>query len=74
EKVLEKVVYKQIIEYIDANNILSDAQCGFQEGNSCEMALQLLLFEWLKNIEENKYVVIIFLDFKRAFETICRKL
>lgn len=33
-------VHKQIIKYIEKNNILSEFQAGFRSDNSCECALQ----------------------------------
>ncbi|RWR98484.1 rna-directed dna polymerase from mobile element jockey-like protein, partial [Dinothrombium tinctorium] len=74
EKALERVVYKQVLEHFEENNLLVAEQSGFRKGNSCESSIQLLLHEWLNNIEDNKIILTIFLDFTRAFETIDRKI
>lgn len=74
EKLLELVVNEQIVEWIETNKILTKYQAGFRKNNSCESALQSILYNW-KNALENKLVIgVVFLDFKRAFETIDRQL
>jgi ribosomal protein S4 len=72
EKVLEIVLQKQIVQYLDENSILYELQSGFRENHSCESAIQYILGEWRKAAEEGKVTIAVFLDFKRAFETIDR--
>jgi len=72
EKILETVVYKQLIKYLDDNNILVPEQSGFRESHSCETALQCVLNEWKLNCDNQQKTGVAFLDFKRAFETIDR--
>lgn len=74
EKLLELVVNKQIVEYVETNNLLTKYQAGFRKQNSCESALQTVLSKW-KNALNNKQIVgVVFIDFRRAFETINRDL
>ena len=74
EKILEKVVYLQFLDFIIKNKILSRYQSGFREGFSCESALQYVINEWKEAKDERKMTGLIFLDLKRAFETIDRKI
>lgn len=74
EKLLELCVNEQILEYIETNNILSEFQAGFRAKNSCESALQSVLFNWKEALDDGKMIGVVFLDFKRAFETINRHL
>ena len=74
EAVLERVVKTQLINHILNNNILVDQQSGFREFHSCETALNLMLDNWKSEIDNKKVVVAVFLDFKRAFETIDREI
>lgn len=74
EKIIEKVVYKQLSEFINNNNILIETQSGFRQGHSCESALQLTLSTWKQAVDKNQYTVAVFLDFQRAFETINRSI
>lgn len=72
EKVLELAVYYQILDHFNNNQILISNQSGFRQQHSCETALQLTLTKIKYDIDNNKYVLAVFLDLKRAFETIDR--
>ena len=74
EKVLEMVVKNQLNTYLDQYKIIIDVQSGFREKYSCETALQSTLIRWRENMDNSEMVGVVFLDFKRAFETINRKL
>lgn len=49
---------------------MSDVQSGFREAYSCETAINNVLNEWKVALEKGETTIAIFLDFKRAFETI----
>lgn len=70
EKVLEIVVKIQLESFVNNNNILIDNQSGYRGHHSCESSLNLVLAEWKKEINERKIIIALFIDFKRAFETI----
>lgn len=72
EKIIEKIVFKQLMEHVNKNNILTKYQSAFRKGYSCETALHCLLNEWKGKIDQNMMTMIIFLDLSRAFETIDR--
>lgn len=74
EKILEEIVKKQLNEFIETNKIIRNEQSGFREKQSCETAIQAVLDEWKINIDTGKKVGIIFLDLKRAFETVDRSM
>jgi hypothetical protein len=74
EKVLETIVKNQMLKFIKNNDILVEQQSGFRENHSCETALNLILHEWKCQIENGKVIVAVFLDLRRAFETIDRRL
>ena len=73
EKLLEEIIYEQLIDYIEENKILVKWQSGFRRQHSTEIAVQYVIECWKRCFEENEKVVAVFLDFKRAFETIDRK-
>lgn len=73
EKVLETIVREQLVEYIDRAGILVEEQSGFRKRHSCESALNSLLLKWKQSIENNKFILAVFVDLKRAFETIDRR-
>lgn len=70
EKILEMSVYSQLCGYVDRSQILMEYQSGFRSRHSCETALQVTISGWKLNVDNNKYTVAVFLDFKRAFETV----
>lgn len=72
EKILETVVKEQVLEFIDDAGILIEEQSGFRKRHSCESALNLLLLKWKQSIEEGRIILAVFVDLKRAFETIDR--
>lgn len=72
EKVLETIVKEQLLAFVDRTKVLLEEQSGFRKHHSCESALNLLLLKWKQAIEEGKIVLSVFVDLKRAFETIDR--
>ena len=74
EKILEIAVYNQLLEHIDKNGILMANQSGFRQKHSCESLLQFALCKFKTEVDNNKYVIAVFLDLKRAFETIDRNI
>lgn len=73
EKVLEGVVRHQLTNHIYSNNIIIEEQSGFRANHSCETAINAVIAEWKNEIDNGKKVIAVFLDLKRAFETIIRK-
>jgi hypothetical protein len=72
EKILESLVKKRVQKFVNLSSILIEEQSGFRENHSCETALVFLLNKWKKLIEEKQTIFSVFLDLKRAFETISR--
>lgn len=73
EKLIELIVKSQLTEYIENNMILNKHQSAFRKGHSCETTLNSSINGWAKEIEDGNVVVVVFLDLKRAFETVDRK-
>ena len=69
-KVLEHVVHVQVYKYIESNSILSDAQFGFRKGHSTTSCVLNLLDVIYKSIDNNKFIGVVFLDLKKAFDTV----
>lgn len=74
EKILEKVVYIQLKNFITENNLLSSYQSGFREKYNCETALQFVINQWKKGRDQGRIISVVFMDLKRAFETIDREI
>ena len=69
-KVLEKIVYNRFIVFIESNNLLSRSQYGFRQNRSTTAAVLQLADHILQEFDKNKFVIGIFLDFTKAFETV----
>ena len=62
------------MKFIQEDDIIISEQSGFRKNYSCEISLQYVLNEWKLDISNNLIIVVVFLDFKRAFETVKKDL
>ena len=69
-KVFEKLICFRMLSHFSSNNLLSIDQHGFRGNHSCETALHSLLDDWKSHLDDNKYVLSIFIDFTKAFDLI----
>jgi len=72
EKILEMVVHKQLMKYLESNELIAVCQSGFRNGHSCEIALKWVLTDWKNAIGDRQMIGVVFLDLKRAFEVVDR--
>ncbi len=69
-KTMEKIIKKALIQFLEQNHLLSDAQHGFRSGRSCLTNLLFSLDRWSKARDEGKMVHAIYIDFKKAFDSV----
>ena len=69
-KILEKVVYKRTVKFLDKHEIIYNSQYGFREKYSCIDAVMELTTEILKSKENNLHTASVFLDLSKAFDTL----
>ena len=69
-KILEKVVYSRVYNFLLETEQLYESQYGFRTGHSCQNAISELIENILKNQEENKLTIGIFIDLSKAFDTL----
>ena len=69
-KVMERIVHKQLYDYLVNNNVLSEAQFGFRPCHSTASALGALTESWLRSIDEGLIIGALFIDLRRAFDTV----
>lgn len=69
-KVLERIVYVQISQYISDNNILPSQQSGFREGHSTVTALLNITDNIIRALDKKLAVIMIALDYSKAFDVI----
>jgi hypothetical protein len=63
-------VYKQVIDFLNSNNILTEEQFGFRKGLSTDKALYRFLDEILCALNDKMHVVGIFCDLAKAFDCV----
>jgi len=69
-KILEKLMFKRLYSYLTNNDILYQKQFGFRRGYSTEMALLSAVDTITKSLDGKNHVIAIFLDFRKAFDTV----
>jgi hypothetical protein len=69
-KILEKLINTRLINYLNKFQILSDNQYGFRQGISTEDAVSALSSLIIENVDNNKKCITVFLDLKKAFDTV----
>jgi hypothetical protein len=68
-KVFENLLSFQLRHFFKSNGIFSSSQFGFWKFLSCEIALNSMLDRWGVALDDRKYVIAIFLDLSKAFDT-----
>ena len=69
-QIFEKLVYSQVLTYIEKYDILDKFQFGFRKGRSTEQAIVEISENLKKAIDNNLYSCGFFLDFAKAFDTV----
>ena len=69
-KIIEKIVSKQVYDYLNSNEILNKFQSGFRPLHSTVTALLDATNDWYLNIDDGQINAVLFLDLKKAFDTV----
>ena len=69
-KILERLMNNRLIDYINENKLLYKYQFGFQKGKSTYMAVLTLVDKISEALDNGDYVIGVFLDFSKAFDTV----
>ena len=69
-KVFEKLLAERIQNHFESNGLLTENQYSFRKGLSCELALNTLIDSWKEQLDQKNFVISIFLDLSKAFDTI----
>ena len=73
-KIIEKVVHKQLYEYMHKNNLFNNSQYGFRKKHSTEYATMEFVDKVAKTIDEKLTPFAIFIDLSKAFDTLDHKI
>ena len=63
-------MYNRVISFLDENKILFKYQFGFRKSHSTCLALTVLMDKLIKSLDNGDYIVGVFLDFSKAFDTL----
>ena len=69
-KLLERLVHDRIYRHLRLTNFLTDAQSGFRKGHSTTTCLIDFLDVIFKEIDVGKVCGVLFLDLKKAFDSV----
>ena len=69
-KVLERIVYNRLYNFVVNNNVLNSNQYGFQTQRSTIDAITQLCGDIIKNMDKKEYTLAVFCDLSKAFDTV----
>ena len=69
-KILEKLIYCRLINHLDDNHTIHDNQFGFQKNKATYVPILLLQDTITRVFEEGEFALGLYLDIKKAFETV----
>ena len=63
-------MYNRLYKHLSDSKILYPKQCGFQKGRSTDHVLLQLVDQIYESFEQNEYVIGVFIDLSKAFDTV----
>ena len=69
-KVLERVIQRQLIQFLIDNDILSKHQSGFRARHSTTTTLIKVTDDWLMSLDQGMYIGTVFVDLQKAFDLV----
>ena len=70
DKIIEKLMYKQLYDFLSQHNILFKNQFGFRKNRSTTLALIQITEKIRESIDNKKYGCGIYIDLSKAFDTV----
>ena len=74
QRCFEKVVYQHTVKHLNDNDLLYCKQFGFRKFHSTSDAINLLISEILESWNKGMSVVGVFIDLRKAFDTVSHEL
>ena len=73
-KLMEQIIHDQVKGFLEETGFFAKQQNGFRSQHSTTRAVATLIDQLLENIDNGELSISIFLDFKKAFDTIDHKI
>ena len=73
-KVFEKLIYSRAEAFLNKHSLIALTQYGFRAGHSTKHAFTDVITSIYDNINTNQHTGLIFLDIKKAFDTVNHKI
>ena len=73
-KVLERIIFDQIVEYFDLNQLFHPNHHGFRAGHSTCTALLQMYDSWIEALEKDEMTGVCMLDMSAAFDVVSHRL
>ena len=70
DKIIEKLMHKRLYNFLNEHSILFSNQFGFRKNNSTSTALIQITEKIKESIDKSKYGCEIFIDLRKAFDTV----
>ena len=72
--IFERLMYIKLIQFLDQYNVMYQNQFGFRQGYSAHHALITLVDNITKSLNDCDIVIGVFLDLKKALDTVNHKI
>ena len=69
-KVLERVVYTQLYDFLAKEKLLSPYQCGYRKGHSTELVVLSFTDSIRRSMDQGLLTGAVFIDLRKAFDTV----
>ena len=69
-KLLEKIMYVRTYNFLTHTEQINKTQYGFRKHHSCEHAVEELISNVLKNKDQGRHTLVIYLDLSKAFDSL----
>ena len=73
-KIFEKIVHRQVSDFLDEHDILSKSQSGFRNTHSTDTAVICVSDYILEELAKGQHVGAVLIDLKKAFDTVDHKI
>ena len=69
-KILEKIMYNHIMDFVNKHDVLYKFQFGFRKKHFTPIALSVLVDRIISTIDKGRYFMGLFIDFSKVFDTV----